>query len=182
IAEEDGVVRNLRGQRAATFFALHSAHLEDVGKVSPEPDAKFHLRRIRSVVMQPQTLLQRFLPEDLRAENVHRAARDGDLILAQDIGVHEIDGENCVIILDRRAEQKRARLFEGEGEGGNKSSVLVIKAQLAPAKAFDVSEAVENGKAVVGLEHAGAIVDPRRGGENIEIFAERDYFLSHRLT
>src|SRR5436190_9264394 len=67
VSEHKPVLLKLCFQATAAAFSFHAAQLEDVGKISIEFDCERDIDGCASVVMDPQPLVTRFLPQNLRA-------------------------------------------------------------------------------------------------------------------
>src|ERR1041385_1199515 len=160
VAEGDAVAGHFDRERAAAFLAVLSPHLENIGKVGAKFDHKSHLRRMRTIVMEAETLIERLVPQNFRAKDMHGATRDEHVVAAKDVSVHEINREERVVVLDRGAEKKRAIFFKSEAEPRKEPGVSIIDSVLAASEAFDIAEAIKDGKSIALFQDSHPIVDP----------------------
>ena len=105
------------------------------------------------------------------------AAGDHEPVAPPIIGVREVDGEQGVVVLDRRAQDQRPLASELELEAREEAGVLVVEAELAEPHRGDVAEAIEHRERVAVLEHPRAVVDAGRAGEDVEPVLDPDEVL-----
>jgi hypothetical protein len=110
VRKHNAVLLNLRFQTTAATFPLHTAQLENIGKISIEFDSKGNIDSCASVVMDSKTLVTRFVPQNLRSKHVHSSSWNYYLAVPPRIGVRGIDRHDCVVFSDRRTQQQRAVL------------------------------------------------------------------------
>src|SRR6185437_6811273 len=112
---------------------------------------------------------------------MHAAARYRRLARVRNVGIHQIDGEDGVVLLDRRAQQQRSLSGEAQNELREESRVVMVKPERPAAEFLDVTEAVEDRERIALLQHAGAIVHAARRGQDVELVVDLDDVFGHGL-
>ena len=72
-----------------------------------------------------------------------------------------------------------------DSEAGEKPRPVVVEAELAKALRSELAKAVEDREEIVVLEHARAVVDPRRAGQDVVAILDLDQIIdagSHALS
>jgi len=72
--------------------------------------------------------------------------------------ISQIDRQKCIVITDRRTEQKRLMPIQLHCEAGNVPALGVKKSELRGAHGFNVAEAVEHSERIAVFEDSGSIV------------------------
>ena len=85
------------------------------------------------------------------------------------VGIREVDVEQDVVLLDRRAEQQRPLPIEGQLEMGQKTGPFVIEAMRAGSQRMDVAVLIEQAERVAVLQHLDVVVGQRGGGHNLAL-------------
>ena len=82
--------------------------------------------------MHSKALEAEALPQEPSPRQVQRSARNLYLSLMGHVGIREIDVEQDVVFLDRRAEQQRSLPIDGQLETGQKTGPFVVEAYASP--------------------------------------------------
>src|SRR5881396_3990107 len=159
VPEQESVLRNLRIQASAATFSIHSAQLENVGKISIEFDCERNIDSCASVVMDSKPLVTRFLPQNLRPEHVHCSSRNYYLAIPPGIGVRGVHRHHRVVFSDGRTEQQRTILSELQRQARQKPSILIVKAEFTGPECLDVTEPVEHSEGIPLFQYPGANID-----------------------
>jgi hypothetical protein len=125
-------------------FQTHSTQFENIGKIGIELDRQNKVDSCEPIVMDPKSLVARFIPQNFRTIDVYRSPWDYYLAVAPDVGVSSVYSKNGVVLSDRRAKQQRPILSELQSQPGQKSRVLVIQSEFACAKRLDIAKSIEN--------------------------------------
>src|SRR5690606_11104048 len=159
VTERRAVLEHARRQMPALAFAVQAAHLEDVRVVRSEHDAERQHDRTMREVRDANQLAARGVPEELPAEDVHLAARNGEPPVELEIRVRPVDAEDRVLVADVRVQEQRPPPGDRQLESRQEPRVAEVDAVLAVSERMNVAEAVEDGEDLVVLEHALLRVD-----------------------
>ena len=94
------VLLDLVFQPAASSLAPHSAHFENVGKVSPDGYPQGNEQGRQAIVDDFEFLITRPLPQEFRAHHMQCVPRYDDFIVFPHIHIRQIGGENKIVRLD----------------------------------------------------------------------------------
>ena len=174
IAEHQLVASALRRQVGATPVAIEAAHFEDVLVVAGELQVELRLDLFEAEVDDAHVLVASVVPQQLGAEHMHRAFRNRIAPVRMQVGIHQFDHEQAVVVLHRGIEEHRPHAAELQFEVGEEAGVVVIQPFLAEADRLDIAEAVEQREGFVVLEHAAPLVGRRCRRQNVPLLAEPD--------
>ena len=174
IAQIDGAVADAAGLALAALLACHAADLEQVDEVGLEGQRQVHVDRLAAVVGQADVLVAGALPQQLGAEDVDRALADHYRAAARDVGVHQLDDQQAVVFLHRRAEVERAHAVDQQLLVGQVARVLVVQPLLAGAEHLHVAETIEHHEGLVVLQRLRALFGARRRRRDIPLVADLD--------
>ena len=121
--------------------------------------------------MHSKTLEAAALPQEPSPRQMQRSARDLHLSLTGHVGIREIDVEQDVVYLDRRAEQQRPLPIDGQLETGQKPGPLVVEAMRARSKRMDIAVSIEQAERVALLQHLDVVIGQRGGGHNLTLIS-----------
>ena len=160
---------------AAMCEPLGAANFEDVGEVRLEPKCQRHVEPLESVVGDVQTLGQRRRLDHAGPGQVQQAPRHQHLVALDHVGVGQIGREHRVVVADRRAEEQRRARAQAQLEPRQEAGAAVIQPVLAAWRRHDVAVEVEDGKAVLVLQH------PYRRGRAFDLAEDRERAVESRL-
>src|SRR5207244_13101329 len=120
-----------------------------------------------AVVVYSKTLEAAALPQEPRPRQVQPSARDLYLSLIGHVWIREIDVEQDVVFLDRRAEQQRPLPIDGQLESGQKTSPFVVEALRTHSKRMDVAVSIEQAERLALLQNLDVVIGQRGGGNNV---------------
>jgi len=103
-------------------------------------------------------------PQEARADDMQRAARNYDALIFRDVDVRQIRDECKIVCFDVRTQQQRARIPQAEHELGEMAAAAEEDAMLAEAERFDIAVAVEDGEAFSVFEYSRPVLRRRRSG------------------
>jgi hypothetical protein len=127
-----------------------------------------------SVIDEAQIVVGDPVPEEDLAAEMDRPAWNGRPFLSREIGVREVHDEARVVAAQGGAEKERTVPSQGDAEAGEEPRPVVVEAELAEALRGKLSEAIEDREEIVVLEHARAVVDPRRAGQDVVAILDLD--------
>ncbi|MEY9170404.1 hypothetical protein ABIF15_001636 [Bradyrhizobium elkanii] len=137
-----------------------AAHLEQIGKVVVEQQREIEARGMIAVILQADALIGRAAPQEDRAHDVQRVLRQGQTVVAIDVGIGEVDRQRRIVVAHVGAEQERLHVLQHHFQPRQVAGVGVEQAVRPAGRGADVAMAVEHDEGVVMLERAPR---PRRG-------------------
>lgn len=98
----------------AAMIPLHASDLEQVAEISVETTLEAEDPPVSVIVAQANSLVENPLPEKLGSVERDDVPRQRGVLSGSDVGIRQVNGERCVIVLNDRAQQKGAFAFEPE--------------------------------------------------------------------
>ena len=98
-----------------------------------------------------------------------RSASDLFLSPMNHVGICELDVQQDIVFLDRRAEQQRALPIHGQLEMGQKTRPFVVEAVRGCFMRMDVTVSIEQAERVALLQNFDVVIDQRGGGNNVAL-------------
>ena len=151
-------------------LSLGAAHLEDVEEVGVEVQPQIDLEGVAAEAGDPQPHVADPVPEEGAAKEVQLAPgqRERTARLLE-IGVRQIDGQEIVLLLHRRAEQQRAAPAHPQLQPRKKPRVVEVDPLLAEPHRLHVAVAIEHREHPAVLEDPRPVVGARGGGLDVEL-------------
>ncbi len=118
------VAAQLRRLRAAAF-AMGAADLEKIGEVVREQNRQPHIDRPIAVIAHAKPLIGGVLPQEDGAQDMHGVLFQDDVLIGNQVGIGQIDGQCGIIVAQVGAEQERRRVVHQELEAREKAGVAV---------------------------------------------------------
>ncbi len=178
IAERHPVFLGARRARPAAAQPLDAAHLEDVDIVGGETHGEVDRDGGEREVAHADQLVADVAPDELRAVDVQRAARQYQLAAGIQVRVREIDGHEHVVAPHGGAQQQQAVRSEGQRQAREEARTAVVQAFLVACLGVDVAEVVEYRKGFVLPEDQRALGHRHFGGEDVVLLPGVDQLLS----
>ena len=140
------------GGGTAAPLAPHASDLEQIGEVARKRQSEHAVHRAVAVVLDPQPLIGGVVPQKDRADDMKRVLRQHELLLEIDVGIGQIDGQQCIVVAHIGAQQQKLSAVELQFEQPEETRVAAIQPVRAAGRGADVAMAVENREAVVVFE------------------------------
>ena len=170
VAEHQARLADLLVQLSPAPLPLGAAHLEDVGEVGVQVQPQIDLERVAAEARDPQSFVAHPFPEEGAAKDMQLAARQRERAARLlEIGVRQIDREEIVLFLHRRAEQQRATPADPQLQPREEPGVVEVDPLLAEPHRLHVAMAIEHREHPAVLEHARPVVGARRGRLDVEL-------------
>ena len=164
------------GPALAAALADHAAHLEQVDEIGIEAQRELRTHRLAAMVGDADVLVTRGLPQQLGAEDVQRALghAHGLPVGRAQVGVHQLDDQQAVVVLRARAQVHRAHAVDQQQLLRQVARVLVVQALVAGTERLQVAEAIEHHEGLAVLEHLRVVVDARLGDGDVPLVTDLD--------
>jgi len=107
VAHEDRALGELVVKASAAPLAPRPPDFENVGEVGANRDAEGNLQNRKTVIEHLQLFIRYALPQEPRAHDVQRAARDRYLLIFRYIDVRKVSGEGEIVGFNIRTQQQR---------------------------------------------------------------------------
>ena len=182
IGQHHGAALYAGRQRLPAPLALRAAHLEHVGEVGVERHPEIDRRRFEREVRQAQPLVAGAAPEKLRAKEVQLPTpQDQRAVTSREVGVGEIDGEQIVVFLDRRAQEQGAPAADAHLEAREEARAVMVEPLLAQTHRLHVAEPIEDRERLAVLEHTCAVIRARRRREDVKTVLVLEELVFHPI-
>lgn len=175
VAELDRVARSGRRQPLSASLAPEAPHLEDVGEVGVDPQAEGRLGVGHPEVRDLDDLVEAAGEQRQRPRDVQPAPRQDQVLALTQIGVGEVDGDDLGVAAHGGAQEQRPLAAEAELEVRQVAGAAVEQPLLAAPELARVAAPVEHREGVAGLQHPRSLVEPIRGGEDVEAVVDLDH-------
>ena len=167
-AAEIGPKRDLLGELAAAG-PLPASGFEEIRIVGVQADRETHRDVLEAVVMDAEALKADALPEKARPAQMQLATGQRRAAIGRHVGIGQIDREERVVLLHRRAQQQRALRSDRQLEAGQEARPFVVEALGARQDGVDVAVPVEHGEGFALFEHLHPVVGERGRREDVKL-------------
>src|SRR5262245_1439696 len=170
ISEHRAVLAYFIVQTLAGAFTSSATHFKNIGKVSAEVYPHRNGGRVGAVIEQTDLNITSGSTKELQPEDVQRSLRQSGKAVVINIG--EIHREERIVFADGGAQKQRLAFVYMNGELRKVTALRMKKAKLGQPDKLDVSEPVEHGESVTGLEDSRAVVRQGGGRSNVVFVLE----------
>ena len=145
------------------------ADLEQVEKIRIEAQVDGQVVLDVIEIVEGEAFVDGRFPDELGSQHVNAVLAQAAAARPVGVRVGEIDAEQGIVVLDGRAEEERPAAVQRELVARQEPGVFVEDALGCPLAGEDVAVVVEHGEGIAVLEGAGAPLQQRRGGRNVEL-------------
>src|SRR5207248_4397711 len=175
IAQHDSVSLNFVIKAAAAPLPASPPHFKNVSEIGADIDAHRNYQGRKSVVHDFDFFVAHALPQKSRTQHVDGVAWNFHLIVAQQVDVGEIGGEENIVSLNCRAEQQRARSPHVDHKLRQEPCALEENPFLAASAKADVTVTVKHGKHLAVFQDTREVVSRRVPGSYVVLLGDANF-------